>query len=61
MYAIAVASQQNVAKLLTDDGINLNLRDDAGRTAVFYAAQDGDLIITKLLADSPGVYNIFEI
>ena len=55
MHAIAVNDWQTVEELLKIGDIDLNLRDDEGRTAVFHAAQGGDLRIIQLLTETQKV------
>ena len=55
MHAIAVNHYQIVERLLGIGDIDLNLRDDEGKTAVFHAAQTGDLYIIQLLTESQKV------
>jgi ankyrin repeat protein len=65
LHVAAIYKQEEVAKLLISYGADVNAQDETGKTALFYATENANLKITKLLLtnkanvqDNPEVLNI---
>jgi len=65
LHVAAVNKQEEVAKLLISYGADVNTQDETGKTPIFYATQNADFRITKLLLtnkanikDNPELLNI---
>jgi len=65
LHVVNKNKQEEVAKLLISCGADVNVQDETGKTPMFYATQNADLNITKLLLnnkanvkDNPELLNI---
>jgi len=65
LHVAAKNKQEEVAKLLISYGADVNAKDEIGKTPIFYATQNADLKITRLLLtnkanvkDDPELLNI---